>query len=209
MSKLEVDHNILCFWKFREITAKRGTQTLRLQTKANFNRRAVFRKERNKSFKGSDVICPFCAHELTRVIDKREGNNGKTTRRRRECQKCNRRFTTFERAETLDLLVIKKDGKREAFDRIKLRSGIIKACEKRPISADDIEKIIDEIEADLRKDNKDEVSSKRIGELVTRRLKKIDQVAYIRFASVYRQFADLSDFEKELTKLSKGLKREK
>lgn len=154
------------------------------------------------------MICPFCAHELTRVVDKREGDSGKITRRRRECQKCGRRFTTFERVETLDLLVIKKEGKREIFDRVKLRSGIIKACEKRPVSAGDIEKVIDEIEAELRKENTSEVSSKKIGELVTKKLKKLDQIAYIRFASVYRQFADISDFEKELAKLSKGLKKQ-
>jgi len=152
------------------------------------------------------VICPFCAHQESKVVDKREGVGGKITRRRRECLKCARRFTTFERAETLDLLVIKKDGKREVFDRVKLRSGIIKACEKRPISAQEVEKILDEIEADLRKKNVNEVSSKKIGELVIRRLKKIDEIAYIRFASVYRQFADLSDFEKELAMLSKRFK---
>lgn len=152
------------------------------------------------------MICPFCAHEATKVVDKREGKDGKTTRRRRECQKCQRRFTTFERIETLDLLVVKKDGRREAFDRIKLRSGVIKACEKRPVSADDIERIIDEIEADLRKTGNGEISSKKIGEMVIKRLKKLDEVAYIRFASVYRQFADIGDFEKELSKLSKGLK---
>lgn len=153
------------------------------------------------------MICPFCAHESTRVVDKREGEGGKTTRRRRECQKCGRRFTTFERVETLDLLVIKKDGRREPFDRVKLRSGIIKACEKRPVSADDIEKLIDETEAELRKMTATEVSSKRVGELVTNKLKKLDKIAYIRFASVYRQFADISDFEKELTKLSKRFKK--
>ena len=152
------------------------------------------------------MICPFCAHQESKVVDKREGVGGKTTRRRRECLKCARRFTTFERAETLDLLVIKKDGKREVFDRVKLRSGIIKACEKRPISAQVVEKILDEVEADLRKKNVNEVSSKKIGELVIRRLKKIDEIAYIRFASVYRQFADLSDFEKELAMLSKRFK---
>ena len=130
------------------------------------------------------MICPFCAHQETKVVDKREGTDGKITSRRRECLKCARRFTTFERAETLDLLVIKKDGKREVFDRVKLRSGIIKACEKRPISAQEVEKILDEIEADLRKKNVNEVSSKKIGELVIRRLKKIDEIAYIRFASV-------------------------
>ncbi len=153
------------------------------------------------------MICPFCAFDKTSVVDKREGTGGKTTRRRRACLKCGRRFTTFERVETLDLLIIKKDGKREIFDRSKLRSGIIKSCEKRPISADDIERLIDEVEADLRKEGRGEVLSKRIGELVIRKLKKLDEIAYIRFASVYRQFADLSDFEKELAKLSKGLNR--
>lgn len=152
------------------------------------------------------MICPFCASSQTRVVDKREGDAGKTTRRRRECLKCGRRFTTFERVEMLDLLVIKKEGKREIFERVKLRSGIIKACEKRPVSAGDIEKIIDEIESELRKNGENEVASKKIGELVTKKLKKLDQIAYIRFASVYRQFADISDFERELAKLSKGLK---
>lgn len=153
------------------------------------------------------MICPFCSNEFTRVVDKREGESGKATRRRRECQKCNRRFTTFERAETLDLLVIKKDGKREAFDRLKLRGGIIKACEKRPVSAADIEKSIDEIEGELRKAGIAEITSKKIGDLVIKKIKKLDEVAYIRFASVYRQFADLGDFEKELAKLSKDFKK--
>ncbi|MDP2632762.1 MAG: transcriptional regulator NrdR [Candidatus Curtissbacteria bacterium] len=152
------------------------------------------------------MICPFCSNDFSRVIDKREGDGGKTTRRRRECQKCSRRFTTFERVETLDLLIIKKEGKREPFDRIKLRSGIIKACEKRPVSAGEIERILDEIEAELRKNATKEISSKKIGDLVIKKLKKLDEVAYIRFASVYRQFTDLADFEKELSKLSKELK---
>lgn len=153
------------------------------------------------------MICPFCANYATKVIDKREGASGKETRRRRECTKCGRRFTTFERVETLDLLVVKKEGKREIFDRGKLRSGIIKSCEKRPISAESIEKVVDEIEAELRKGASSEVSSKVIGELVTKKLKKLDKIAYIRFASVYRQFADISDFEKELSKLSSKFKK--
>lgn len=152
------------------------------------------------------MICPFCAHDTTKVLDKREATSGKETRRRRECTKCGRRFTTFERVETLDLLIVKKDGKREIFDRGKLRSGIIKSCEKRPISADSIEKVVDEIEAELRKGTTSEVSSKEVGELVTKKLKKLDKVAYIRFASVYRQFADIKDFEKELKNLSKRFK---
>lgn len=152
------------------------------------------------------MICPFCAHETTKVLDKREATSGKETRRRRECNKCGRRFTTFERVETLDLLIVKKDGKREIFDRSKLRSGIIKSCEKRPISAESIEKVVDEIEAELRKGSSSEVSSKEVGEFVTKKLKKLDKIAYIRFASVYRQFADIADFEKELKNLSKRFK---
>lgn len=152
------------------------------------------------------MICPFCAHDATKVLDKREATNGKETRRRRECAKCGRRFTTFERVETLDLLIVKKDGKREIFDRGKLRSGIIKSCEKRPISAESIEKVVDEIEGELRKGTSNEASSKEIGELVTKKLKKLDKIAYIRFASVYRQFADIADFEKELKNLSKRFK---
>lgn len=153
------------------------------------------------------MICPYCNSEQSKVIDKREGSDGKTTRRRRECQKCGRRFTTFERVENIDLLIVKRDGKREIFDRGKVRSGIIKACEKRPISAEAIEKVVDEVEAELRKKNDPEISSKNVGEIVTKKLKKLDQIAYIRFASVYRQFADISDFEKELANLSKKFKR--
>jgi transcriptional repressor NrdR len=153
------------------------------------------------------LICPFCQNDETKVVDKREGDGGKVTRRRRECSKCGRRFTTFERVETLDLLVVKKDGRREVFDRLKLRGGIIKSVEKRPVSAADVEKTIDEIEAELRKGAKQEIPSKRIGDLVIKKLRKLDEIAYIRFASVYRQFADISDFEKELSKLSKDLKR--
>ena len=153
------------------------------------------------------MICPFCAHEVTKVVDKREGALGKITRRRRECSKCTRRFTTFERVETLDLLVVKKDGRREIFDRGKLRSGIIKSCEKREISAENIEKVVDEVESELRKSSTSEISSKTIGELVAKKLKKLDKVAYIRFASVYREFADIGDFEKELSRLSKKFKR--
>ena len=153
------------------------------------------------------MICPFCAHGVTKVLDKREGTDGKTTRRRRECQKCRRRFTTFERVDTPDLLVVKKAGQRELFDRGKVRSGVIKACEKRPISAESIEKIVDEVEVDLRSSGESEVSSKTVGEIVTKKLKVLDKIAYIRFASVYRQFADISDFERELANLSKKFKK--
>ena len=147
------------------------------------------------------MICPFCSHGETKVVDKREGDSGKITRRRRECQKCKRRFTTFERTETLDLLVVKKDRKRQIFDRMKLRGGIIKSVEKRPVSAADVEKVIDEIEAELRKLGKQEVPSKKIGDMVIKKLKKLDDIAYIRFASVYRQFEDVAEFKEELKKL--------
>jgi len=193
VSNLELDHNILCFWQIRETSVCK-------RQKLTISYRGTVREAK--------VICPFCASDATKVVDKREGVDGKTTRRRRECIKCGRRFTTFERVETLDLLIVKKDGKREAFDRSKLRSGIIKSCEKRPVAAEDIERVIDEIEAELRKNSGDEVSSKKVGELVIKKLRKLDEIAYIRFASVYRQFADIGDFEKELIKLSKGIKRQ-
>lgn len=153
--------------------------------------------------------CPYCTFAENKVIDKRESEDGKITRRRRQCLKCSKRFTTFERVETLDILVVKKDGKRELFDRSKIRTGIVKACEKRPVSAQIIETIVDEVESDIRNLATTEVSSKKIGELIIKRLKKVDEVAYIRFASVYRQFADLEDFEKELLSLTKNLKKSK
>ncbi|OGD87666.1 transcriptional regulator NrdR [Candidatus Curtissbacteria bacterium RIFCSPLOWO2_12_FULL_38_9] len=153
------------------------------------------------------MICPYCSADFSRVLDKRDGSDGKTTRRRRECQKCKRRYTTFERVETPDLLIVKKDGQRELFDRGKIRRGVIRSCEKRPISAEDIEKVVDGVEADLRKSGESEISSKNVGELVTKKLKKLDKIAYIRFASVYRQFADIGDFEKELANLSKKFKK--
>ncbi len=146
------------------------------------------------------MICPYCFHEETKVIDKRD--SGSVTRRRRECLKCQKRFNTQESFERIDLRVIKKDGRIEAFDREKIKRGILKACEKRPINADKVEKVIMIIEEKLRKMGK-EVKSAVIGELVSRELKKIDKVAYIRFASVYRDFTDLDDFKKEI----KGLVR--
>lgn len=152
------------------------------------------------------VKCPYCTFAENKVVDKRESEDGKTTRRRRECLKCTKRFTTFERVETLDILVVKKDGRRESFDRSKVRTGVIKACEKRPVSAESIEELVDEVESDIRHLATTEVSSKKIGELIIRRLRRLDEVAYIRFASVYRQFADVEDFEKELLSLTKNLK---
>jgi len=155
------------------------------------------------------VKCPYCTFAENKVIDKRESEDGKITRRRRQCLKCSKRFTTFERVETLDILVVKKDNKRELFDRSKIRTGIVKSCEKRPVSAQIIETMVDEVESDIRNLATTEVSSKKIGELIIKRLKKVDEVAYIRFASVYRQFADLEDFEKELLSLTKNLKKSK
>ena len=137
--------------------------------------------------------CPFCGDEETKVTDKRDDEEEGLTRRRRECAKCGRRFTTYERPE-IEIIVIKKDGRKEAYSRDKLKTGILKACEKRPIENEVIEKAINEIEGKLMKKG-GEVSSKEIGELVMGKLKKIDKIAYIRFASVYRDFQDIEDFK--------------
>jgi transcriptional repressor NrdR len=145
--------------------------------------------------------CPFCGYEEHRVVDKREANEA--TRRRRECLKCKKRFTTYERFEPFELVVVKKDGRREPFSREKLRNGLVKACEKRPIPQETISKAVDEIENELRNSEKKEFPSTIVGELVMKKLKKLDKVAYIRFASVYREFADLASFENELRKLIK------
>ena len=146
--------------------------------------------------------CPFCFAE-SRVIDKRESGELSANRRRRECLRCGKRFTTYERIETPALRVVKKDGCIEDFDRDKVKSGIVKACQKRPITGEQIEAMVDSIETDLRK-GESEVKSSLIGDMVMDRLKATDKVAYIRFASVYRQFTDLQSFEKELEKLIKG-----
>lgn len=145
--------------------------------------------------------CPFCGFADTKVVDSRTGEAKDTVRRRRECLSCRRRFTTFERVEEIPLTVIKKHGERELFDRSKLRDGILRATVKREIPRDAIETMIDSIEADLRNEFKLEVSSKELGERVLRALKAIDKVAYIRFASVYREFKDLDEFTEELKKL--------
>ncbi|MBN1157371.1 transcriptional regulator NrdR [Candidatus Woesearchaeota archaeon] len=147
--------------------------------------------------------CPFCNHEETKVTDKRETGFGTTTRRRRECLKCRKRFTTYERIELINIRVIKKDGSREQFSREKIKNGIVRACEKRPISIDKIEKIVDFVEAEIRGENQKEISTAAIGNMVMKRLKKLDEVAYIRFASVYRSFADVDSFKEELKTLSK------
>lgn len=145
--------------------------------------------------------CPFCGYEESKVIDSRPTDEGQRIRRRRECLKCGKRFTTYEIIESLPIIVIKKDKSREAFDRDKLMTGLLRACEKRPISIDTLDTLIDEIETTLQNSLDREVSSEKIGELVMEKLKKIDEVAYVRFASVYRQFKDINTFMKELNKL--------
>ncbi len=143
--------------------------------------------------------CPFCGSDKTEVTDKRDVEN--ETRRRRECLKCKKRFTTYERLESKNLRVIKKDGTREAFDSEKIKRGIIRACEKRPVSLDKIEQAVKEIENKLIDSNKKEISTEAIGTLVMKSLKKLDEVAYIRFASVYREFKDVADFKKQIKEL--------
>ncbi len=145
--------------------------------------------------------CPYCSSQESKVVDKRITPDQKSFRRRRECLSCGKRFTTYERVENADLIIVKKEGKRESFDRQKLKSGIIKACEKTPVPVEDIDRVVDEIEMELRKKDSVEVPSKSVGHLVMRKLKRLDKVAYIRFASVYREFADLEDFESELKKV--------
>ena len=149
--------------------------------------------------------CPFCSHDDTRVVDSRLGKEGNNIRRRRECIDCERRFTTYERVEETLPLVIKKDGRREAFDRQKIISGIQRACEKRPVSISTIEKVVDQMELTLQESGEKEIDASRIGEAVMSALQSIDEVAYVRFASVYRQFRDINEFMSELKDiLAKG-----
>ena len=147
--------------------------------------------------------CPYCCHTETKVVDKRETGKFDITRRRRECLKCEKRFTTYERIERVDLSVVKKDGRKELFDKEKIRKGVLRACEKRPVTLEQIDKIVDIIESDLRKLKSTEIKSEKIGEKVIQALKKLDKVAYIRFASVYRSFTDVKDFEKEIKEIKK------
>lgn len=147
--------------------------------------------------------CPFCGWLEDKVVDSRASQEGNAIRRRRECLKCQRRFTTYEQIEEISLMVIKKDGRREPFDKNKVLNGLIKACEKRPISMDKIETMVNNIELYLQKNNDKEVKSREIGELVMKKLHDLDAVAYVRFASVYREFRDLSQFMKELKPLLK------
>ena len=151
--------------------------------------------------------CPFCSHDDTRVVDSRLGKEGNNIRRRRECIDCERRFTTYERVEETLPLVIKKDGRRETFDRQKIISGIQRACEKRPVSISTIEKVVDQMELTLQESGEKEIAASRIGEAAMGALQSIDEVAYVRFATVYRQFRDINEFMSELKDiLAKGAK---
>ena len=145
--------------------------------------------------------CPFCGFLESKVIDSRPAEEGSTIRRRRECLACQKRFTTYEIIEHLPLVVVKRDGSRQTFDRVKLINGMVRACEKRPVSLAQLEKIADEIEQELQSALEREISTVDIGEMVMRRIKEVDEVAYVRFASVYRSFKDINTFMEELTKL--------
>ena len=145
--------------------------------------------------------CPFCAHPESKVIDSRPADEGASIRRRRECLACHKRFTTYETMESLPLMVVKKDGSRQSFDRRKVLGGMIRACEKRPVPLAELERIAGEIEQDLQNSMEREISTEAIGEKVMDRLRDVDQVAYVRFASVYRQFKDIDTFMAELNKL--------
>ena len=148
--------------------------------------------------------CPYCAYEESKVIDSRPTDEGEKIRRRRECLNCTKRFTTYEQIESLPIMVIKKDKTRETFNRDKLLTGMLRACEKRPVSIDQMESMIDEIESTIQNTLDREVTSEKIGELVMDKLKSVDEVAYVRFASVYRQFKDINTFMSELNKLLKN-----
>ena len=148
--------------------------------------------------------CPFCNFEESKVIDSRPTDEGQRIRRRRECLQCAKRFTTYEIIESLPIIVIKKDKSRESFNRDKLMTGLLRACEKRPVSIDQLDNMIDEIETIIQNSLDREVSSDKIGEFVMEKLKEIDEVAYVRFASVYRQFKDINTFMTELNKLLKN-----
>lgn len=190
--------------------------------KANFNfltsKFQLFNKKYLKILSHSDIIytisnlkivikggifmkCPFCSYEESKVIDSRPTDEGERIRRRRECLNCKKRFTTYEIIESLPIIVIKKDKSREVFNRDKLLNGLLRACEKRPVSLDSLDKMIDDIESNLQNSLDREISSEKIGELVMDKLKDIDEVAYVRFASVYRQFKDIGTFMNELNKL--------
>lgn len=148
--------------------------------------------------------CPYCDYGETRVIDSRPTEDNRSIRRRRECLKCQRRFTTYETVETAPVLVIKKDGSRETFDKHKILNGLLRACEKRPVSLNELQKLVDDVEKTVYNSLEQEITSKKIGEIVMEKLKDIDEVSYVRFASVYRQFKDINTFMDELNKILKG-----
>lgn len=147
------------------------------------------------------VRCPFCNSDDTRVLDSRQIEGGTAIRRRRECDGCSKRFTTYEKCEEPQLIIVKKDGRREPFSRQKLLSGLLKACEKRPVATEELESVVSDIERQMRDLNEREVSSEVLGEAVIDKLYEIDEIAYIRFASVYRQFTDIEKFMEELNQL--------
>lgn len=145
--------------------------------------------------------CPYCDYLESKVVDSRPTEEGQAIRRRRECIGCSKRFTTYEKIEEIPIIVVKKDGNRQSYDRNKLLNGIIKSCEKRPVSIDDIERIVNDIEKNLSNSLEKEITSVEIGEMVMNKLKDLDEVAYVRFASVYRQFKDVNSFMNELKKI--------
>ncbi len=147
--------------------------------------------------------CPYCGHENTRVIDSRPAEDNNSIRRRRVCDECDKRFTTYEKIETIPLIIVKKDDNRETFDRSKIESGVLRACHKRPVSASQIQTLVDEVENEIAAREEREIKSSVIGELVMDKLKDIDSVAYVRFASVYREFKDINTFMDELKKVLK------
>ena len=145
--------------------------------------------------------CPFCGHENTRVIDSRPAEDNNSIRRRRVCDECDKRFTTYEKVETIPLIIIKKDDNRETYDRSKIEAGVLRACHKRPISANQIKHLVDEVETEVFNREEKEIPSRIIGELVMNKLKDLEAVAYVRFASVYREFKDINTFMDELKKV--------
>ena len=145
--------------------------------------------------------CPYCGEQDSKVVDSRHSEDGSSIRRRRECLLCGKRFTTYEIVESLPIVVVKRDGSRQSFDRNKILNGMLRACEKRPVSVDELEKIAGDIEQEAQNSLEREISSEQIGEMVMKRLKDVDEVAYVRFASVYRQFKDINTFMDELNRL--------
>lgn len=148
--------------------------------------------------------CPFCGHDNTRVIDSRPAEENNAIRRRRACDECNKRFTTYEKIETIPLIIIKKDNNREVYDRSKIEAGVLRACHKRPVSVEQINQLVDSVEVEIFNREEKEISSQAIGELVMDKIKDLDAVAYVRFASVYREFKDINTFMDELKKVLKN-----